>query len=162
MKKILLVALIPMLIIPKAYAEVTQDSCLTDLDHNPELATIQDKVALSFSENQTNAMLANKKTPNDEETKVILKWVHQRSVCYTRENEAKMNEYMPQEIKAINTAIQNDLERKSIDLADGKYSYGAFAKWRAERYEKYKAEYQVVTDSINKRREQNNNSPIVT
>jgi hypothetical protein len=162
MKKILLVALISMLIIPEAYAEVVQDSCLIDLDHSPELAIIQNKVALSFSENQTNSMLANKKTPTDEEAKVILKWVHQRSVCYTRENEAKMNEYMPQEIKAINTAIQNDLERKSIDLAYGKYTYGEFAKWRAERYEKYKAEYQVVTESINKRREQNNNSSVVT
>jgi hypothetical protein len=106
------------------------DTCFRRLAAEPSLSAIASQVALADVKNQTFEMLANTKTPTDDERIAIKQWATLTAGCYAEQDAFLSRWNVPAPIKALLGETRTASQNLRVLLFGGGITYGEYAAKR--------------------------------
>lgn len=110
-------------------------TCYAGLVEDPVLAPIKAKVSLGAFDRQTAAMLADRTMPSETERPAIKQWSEKRVPC-ANDYIAFFERFMPPPTRYPARMAAHTEQGLIASLAEGKLSYGDFARERKENKER--------------------------
>ena len=104
--------------------------CYSALAARSDLSDIKDKVGLSGVQDQTFRMLANTDYVSPADKQIIARWADLTNECFKAGLKFRQN-YPSFALRALEQ-FRSSTENASLDLYEGKLTYGEFAKRRKE------------------------------
>ena len=127
-------------------------ACNQRVAAEPELAPLKDKLSLLSYTEQTFQMKTNSSKPNEDEKKLIVRWLELRDQCWKADSDIRNR--FPPEFRSNLESTTRILEELALMLYDGKITYGEFARKRDEEGIKYKAMWDDSVRSLKQQQQQ--------
>jgi hypothetical protein len=140
-------------------------ACYSELTYRPEFSAIANKVALDDPTKQTLEMLSNTTRASDGEKTALAAWVRAKQQCndLTRHWRTQIN--MPGQLVAISENVMSTFMVLTADLYNSKYTYGEYAKARAESGSKFQRQWADAVQNLQQQQadaqEQNKNRALM-
>jgi hypothetical protein len=108
------------------------EQCFKNLDSDPELVGLKDKVALSNSNDQTFTMLSDKAKPTAKEKELLKLWGNKRDTCMKLQRSDMQEDRMPLPVVSIANSTNAAAQYLVADLMNGDLTYATYAMKRQE------------------------------